>query len=54
LTKADLAKVARMLREEEVTTMLVNNAGIGAVTPLLETDVGTVDDMIAHVGTVDD
>ena len=45
--KADLAKVERMLREDEAITMLVNNAGIGAVTPLLETDVGKVDDMIA-------
>jgi short-subunit dehydrogenase len=45
--KADLAKVERVLREGEAITMLVNNAGIGAVTPLLETDVGEVDDLIA-------
>ena len=38
---ADLAKVERVLREDEAVTMLVNNAGIGAVTPLLNTDVGT-------------
>jgi short-subunit dehydrogenase len=29
LHKADLAKVERMLREDEAITMLVNNAGIG-------------------------
>ena len=45
--KADLAKVEQMLREDEAITMLVNNAGIGAVTPLLETDVSKVDDLIA-------
>src|SRR5260370_29150753 len=45
--KADLGRVERMLREDEAITMLVNNAGIGAVTPLLETDDGTVDDLIA-------
>src|SRR5690242_6705785 len=45
--KADLAKVERMLREDEAITLLVNNAGIGAVTPLLDTDVDKMDDMIA-------
>ncbi len=45
--KADLAKVERMLREDAAITMLVNNAGIGAVTPLLDTDVDKMDDMIA-------
>lgn len=45
--KADLANVERVLREEEAVTMLVNNAGIGAVTPLLETDVRKVDELIA-------
>src|SRR6201988_1167572 len=37
--KVDLANVERILREDQAITMLVNNAGIGAVTPLLETDV---------------
>src|SRR5881628_2388522 len=37
--KADLAKVERILREDQAIAMLVNNAGIGAVTPLLDTDV---------------
>lgn len=44
---ADLANVERLLREDEAVTMLVNNAGVGAVTPLLETDVRKVDDLIA-------
>jgi short-subunit dehydrogenase len=45
--KADLAKVEQLLREDEAITMLVNNAGIGAVTPLLDSDVDKIDDMIA-------
>ena len=45
--KADLAKVERMLREDEAITMLVNNAGIGAVTPLLDTDVDKMEELIA-------
>jgi short-subunit dehydrogenase len=45
--KADLANVERMLREDEAITMLVNNAGIGAFTPLLNSDVEKMDDMIA-------
>jgi short-subunit dehydrogenase len=43
----DLAKVERVLRENEAITMLVNNAGIGAVTPLLNSDVSQMDKMIA-------
>jgi short-subunit dehydrogenase len=45
--KADLAKVESMLRDDQAITMLVNNAGIGSITPLLNTDVDNVDDMIA-------
>jgi short-subunit dehydrogenase len=45
--KADLAKVERLLREDQAITMLVNNAGIGAVTPLLETDVDKMEELIA-------
>jgi uncharacterized protein len=45
--KADLVNVERVLREDQAITMLVNNAGIGAVTPLLDTDVDAMDDMIA-------
>jgi short-subunit dehydrogenase len=45
--KVDLAKVEQTLREDESITMLVNNAGIGAVTPLLDSDVDKMDEMIA-------
>jgi uncharacterized protein len=45
--KAELAKVEVTLRDDPSITMLVNNAGKGAVTPLLETDVEKMDDMIA-------
>jgi short-subunit dehydrogenase len=45
--KVDLAKVERVLREDQAITVLVNNAGIGAVTPLLETDVDKMDELIA-------
>jgi short-subunit dehydrogenase len=45
--KADLAKVEQTLREDASLAMLVNNAGIGAVTPLLESDVDKMAEMIA-------
>jgi short-subunit dehydrogenase len=45
--KADLAKVETTLRDEETITMLVNNAGIGSVAPLLDADVEKMDEMIA-------
>jgi uncharacterized protein len=45
--KADLAKVESMLRDDQAITMLVNNAGIGSVAPLLDADVEKMDDMIA-------
>ena len=45
--KADLATVESMLRDDQAITMLVNNAGIAAITPLLNTDVADVADMIA-------
>jgi short-subunit dehydrogenase len=45
--RADLAKVEQTLREDASITMLVNNAGIGAVTPLLDSDVDKMDEMIA-------
>jgi len=45
--KADLGKVEQVLREDKSITMLVNNAGVGAVTPLLQTDVDAMEDMIA-------
>src|SRR5580692_2451620 len=37
--RADLAKVEKILREDASITMLVNNAGVGAIMPLLNTDV---------------
>ena len=45
--KADLVQVEATLRDDPSITMLVNNAGVGAVTPLLDTDVDKMDDMIA-------
>jgi short-subunit dehydrogenase len=44
--KGDRAKVERILREDASITMLVNNAGIGAIKPLLDTDVSKLDDLI--------
>ncbi len=45
--KAELAKVETTLRDEQTITMLVNNAGIASVAPLLNADVEKMDDMIA-------
>jgi short-subunit dehydrogenase len=45
--KADLAKVEKILREDASITMLVNNAGIGAIKPLLDTDVSKMDELIS-------
>ena len=45
--KADLARVEKILREDASITMLVNNAGIGAIMPLLETDVNKMDELIS-------
>ena len=45
--KADLAKVERILRTDQNITMLVNNAGIASIAPLLDADVGKMDEMIA-------
>jgi short-subunit dehydrogenase len=44
--KTDLAKVEATLRDDKDITMLVNNAGFGAIAPLLNADVGKMDDMI--------
>src|ERR1700761_3326201 len=40
------AKIETILREDASITMLVNNAGIGAIKPLLDTDVNKLDDLI--------
>ena len=45
--KPDLAKVEALLRNDGNITLLVNNAGLGAVTPLLQSDVDKMDDIIA-------
>jgi uncharacterized protein len=44
--KSELAKVEKILREDASITMLVNNAGIGAIKPLLDTDVNKMDELI--------
>jgi short-subunit dehydrogenase len=36
-----------LLRDDPSVTMLVNNAGVAAITPLLQSDVEKMDDMIA-------
>jgi short-subunit dehydrogenase len=45
--KADLAKVEATVRGDPGIRMLVNNAGIASVAPLLSADVEKMDDMIA-------
>lgn len=44
--KANLAKVEATLRDDSNITMLVNNAGFGAVAPLLNADIDKMEDMI--------
>jgi short-subunit dehydrogenase len=44
--KADLAKVEAALRSDPSICMLVNNAGIASVAPLLNADVDKMEDMI--------
>nr|WP_232540214.1 SDR family oxidoreductase [Azohydromonas aeria] len=43
---ADLRRVEALLREDARITMLVNNAGFGAVAPLLDSDVDQMERMI--------
>lgn len=45
--KADLAKVEKILRNDPIITMLVNNAGIASVAPLLNADGEKMDAIIA-------
>ena len=45
-SKADLAKVETTLRNDQTITMLVNNAGIGAITPLLNSEIEKMEEMI--------
>jgi uncharacterized protein len=44
--KADLGKVETKLRDDSTITMLVNNAGVASVAPLLNADVDKMEDMI--------
>ena len=44
--KADLARIEARLRTDAGITMLVNNAGVAAVTPMLDSEVDAMDDMI--------
>ena len=47
LTKpTDLAKVEAVLKTDASITMLVNNAGVGATTPLLQSKIGKMEQMI--------
>src|SRR5262245_2463147 len=45
--KEDLAKVESRLRDDQSITMLINNAGVASVAPLLNADVEKMEDMIA-------
>jgi short-subunit dehydrogenase len=45
--KADLAKVETELRDDPSITMLVNNAGIASLAPLLDADIEKMEAMIA-------
>jgi len=44
--KADLARVEDRLRTDANISLLVNNAGVGATHPLLESDVDKLDDLL--------
>ena len=43
---ADLARVEQVLRTDASITLLVNNAGVGGAAPLLDSDIGKMEDMI--------
>jgi uncharacterized protein len=44
--KSDLAGIERRLKSDQSITLLVNNAGVGATAPLLDSDVEKMDEMI--------
>lgn len=44
---ADLARIESKLRTDPRISMLVNNAGFGATTPLLESNIEKMDEMVA-------
>ena len=43
---ADLARIEARLRSDDAISMLVNNAGVAAVTPLIHSDVDQLDAMV--------
>jgi short-subunit dehydrogenase len=44
--KADVGRIETVLRTDASITMLVNNAGVGATAPLLQSDIDKMDEMI--------
>jgi uncharacterized protein len=44
---ADLARVEDLLRSDDSVTLLVNNAGVGGTGPLLQSEIGKMQDMIS-------
>ncbi len=44
---SDLARIEEVLRTNTSITLLLNNAGVGATTPLLQSDIGAMEVMIA-------
>jgi short-subunit dehydrogenase len=51
--QTDLAQVEALLRKDASITMLVNNAGIGAAAPLLDSDIAQMADLITlNVGAL--
>jgi short-subunit dehydrogenase len=44
--QADVLRVERRIRQQQDITMLVNNAGVGALEPLLQSDIGAMEAMI--------
>jgi uncharacterized protein len=51
--KADLARVEEVLKKDASITLLVNNAGFGAVAPLLNSNVNKMDEIISlNVGAL--
>src|ERR1700741_4430185 len=44
---ADLARVETVLRTDASITLLLNNAGVGATAPLLQSDIGKMEAMVA-------
>lgn len=45
--RAGLAAVEEVLRNDKTLSLLVNNAGFGAVAPLLDAEIGKMEEMIA-------